>query len=247
MPQTDRASTAAVMVVLAVTVVGAGCVSFSGTDPVEAEFTEGVESAEPPETMSATLEVEIELDGERKTISEPVWIADDASRIGDVDDGSDFLRVDDGDSVWYYDAENETSTTRDSNATAHTYFSFVYAEQERYLDEYDLTGVEETTSDGDDAFRADFDPPSNETIERSIGVSVGNTEYVLPLETSDVEGTYADSVEVVSDDEYSFPLEYNVEDDDRSLEVSITYTDVTFDEELEDDRFAFDPDDSTAV
>ncbi|SEH12157.1 Outer membrane lipoprotein-sorting protein [Natronorubrum sediminis] len=248
MPRTDRASTVVVVVVLAVTVVGAGCVSFSGSDPLESEFTDDVESAEPPETMSATLEVEIELEGERETISEPVWIADDGtSRIGDLDDGSDFLRVDDGDSVWYYDGETETATSRDSNATAHTYFSFVYDEQDRYAEEYELTDVEETTSDGDDAFRADFDPPSNETIDRSIGVSVGNTEYILPFETSDVDGTHADSVELVTDDEYHFPLEYHVQDDDRSLEVSITYTDVTFDEELADDRFTFEPSNATAV
>ena len=137
-------------------------------------------------------------------------------------------------------------TVRDSNATDTHYLSFKYAELERYVEEYAITSAEETTVDGRDAYRVVFDPPADETIERSISIAIGDTEYVLPLETSDIdESEYAEHVELHTDRERLFPLRYHVESD--GVELTMEYTDVTFDEEIPDDRFAFDPPESATV
>lgn len=248
MPRADRRllSVLVVVIVVTVTTVGAGCVTFSGDDSTAAELEDDLETADPPATVTATLEVTIDRDGERETITEPVWLRDDGtSRIGDYEQGSDFVRVDDGERVWTYEAENETVSVRDSNETDTHYLEFVYAEQERYFEGYEATAVDETTVDGYEAYRVDFDPPPNETVERSIGVVIGNTKYVLPLETSEVDGTYSDDVELVTDQKRFFPLEYHVEADD--LELSITYSDVSFDEAIADDRFTFEPPESATV
>ncbi|WP_436343176.1 LolA family protein [Natronorubrum sp. FCH18a] len=248
MSRADRTlpSVAVLILVLTVTVLGAGCVTFSGDDSTATEFEDELAATDPPAAVTATLEVTIDRGGERETITEPVWLrADGTSRIGDREQGSEFVRVDDGDRVWTYDGGDDAVTVRDSNATDTHYLEFAYTEQERYLEEYAVTTVEETTVDGHDAYRAAFDPPANETIERSVGIIVGDTEYVLPLETSDVDGTYADSAELVTDQERFFPLEYHVEAGD--LELSITYSDVTFDERIDDDRFTFEPPESATV
>ena len=247
MPRADLPLLSVLMITLVTaTVLGAGCVTFSGDESTATELEDDLAATEPPAEVTATLEVTIERDGEQETITEPVWLrADGTSRIGDHELGSEFVRVDDGDRVWTDGVEDDTVTVRDSNATDTHYLAFVYAEQERYLEEYAVTAVEETTVDGQDAYRVAFDPPANETIERSVGVVVGDTEYVLPLETSEVDGTYADSVELVTDRERFFPLEYRVEADD--LELSITYSDVTFDGGIDDERFVFEPPESATV
>lgn len=246
MSRLDR-TLGSVLVVVAIVVVGAGCVTLSGETTTESAFEDRLEAADPPETVTATLEVTVEVDGERETVTESVWIsADGTSRVGDLERGSEYVRVDDGEYVWQYDAEADAATVRPSNATDTHYLAFSYAEQERYAEEYETVSVEETTTDGYDAYHAVFDPPPDETIERSISIAIGDTEYVLPLETTAVDdAAYADRVELEADQERLFPLSYYVETDD--VELTIEYTDVEFDADLDDERFAFEPPESATV
>lgn len=252
MTRVDSRSRFALAVVLGIAVVSAGCVGVTdggpdGTSEPAAAFEEDLESADPPSTVTATLEVAIESDGDRETFTEPVWLrAGGASRIGDVDAGSEFVEVDDGDRHWEYDVTNETVSVSDSNATGTDYIAYTYAELDRTVEEYAITTVEETTVDGREAYRVVLDPPADETIERSISIAIGDTEYVVPLETSEVDAsTDADRVELWTDREHLFPLKYCAEADD--YELTIRYTDVAFDEEIDDDRFAFEPPESATV
>lgn len=247
MSQPDRTLVSVLAVVVIVTVLGAGCVALSGEDTTESAFEDRLEAADAPETVTATLEVTVEVDGERETITEPVWLsADGTSRVGDLETGSEYVRVDDGEYVRQYDAEADAATVRPSNATDTHYLAFTYAEQKRYAEEYETVSVEETTTDGHDAYHVVFDPPPDETIERSISIAIGDTEYVLPLETTAVDdAVYADRVELETEQDRLFPLSYYVEAD--GVELTIEYTDVEFDAELDEELFTFEPPESASV
>ena len=253
MTRADSRSRLALAVVLGIAVVSAGCVGVPGGEPTgpsetttATTFEEDLESADPPATVTATLEVTLEANGDRETFTEPVWLrADGASRIGDVDAGSEFVMVDDGDRRWQYDVTDETVSVSDSTAST-DYLAYTYAELEETVEEYAIATVEETTVDGREAYRVVLDPPADETIERSISIAIGDTEYVVPLETSEVDAsTDADRVELRTDREHLFPLEYYAETDE--FELTVRYTDVAFDEEIDDDRFAFEPPESATV
>ncbi len=91
----------------------------------------------------------------------------------------------------------------------------------------------------------------NETIERDVSLIVGNTEFVLPLETDDPR----DEIDVVEqrlwiDTEYDYPLKerlvYETDAGER-YELVMEYESIAFNVDLEDDRFAFDPPENATV
>ncbi|OAQ51186.1 membrane protein [Natrinema mahii] len=91
----------------------------------------------------------------------------------------------------------------------------------------------------------------NETVERDVSLIVGDTEFVLPLETDDPR----DEIDVVEqrlwiDTEYDYPLKerlvYETPDGER-YELRMEYESIAFNVGLEDDRFAFDPPENTTV
>lgn len=246
MPQSDRVPVS-VIAVVALLVLATGCVALPSNEGETTAAATTLETAEPPSTVTATFELTIEHDGERESVTEPVWLrADGTSRIGDADAGSEFVRVDDGTRVWRYDVSDDVVTVRYSNETETGFLEFLYAEQARFADEYEITDVEETTIDGEDAHRISFDPPTNETIERSIDIAVGDTEYVLPLVTTTAERPgYADRIELWTERDRAFPLKVVIVAD--GFELTMTYTDVRFGDDLDDDLFTFEPPESATV
>jgi outer membrane lipoprotein-sorting protein len=85
----------------------------------------------------------------------------------------------------------------------------------------------------------------NETVERDVSLLVGDTEFVVPLETSDPR----DELDVVEqrlwiDAEYEYPLKERLvveTDAGGRYELVMEYESIAFNVGLEDDRFAFDP------
>ncbi|MFP8954180.1 LolA family protein [Natrialbaceae archaeon A-arb3/5] len=224
----------------------AGCVALPGEDTSHAEIEERLTGEEPPSAVTATVEAETVIDGESTRTSEDVWLRDDGSmRV----EGDGFVVVSDGDQRWHHDLETGSVQTIDLDPTQPSVIEGLYAHQERYFssDRYDLTELEETTVDERDAYRLTFDPPDNETVERSITVLVGDTEYVVPLETSerDVEDRSVDDVEIWLDQETLFPIKHRISGDELTHET--TYRDLAIESELEDGLFEFDePTDSAA-
>ncbi|GAB3665142.1 LolA family protein [Halopiger thermotolerans] len=93
--------------------------------------------------------------------------------------------------------------------------------------------------------------PKNETVERDVSVLVGNTEFVVPLETAPVEtdlGVVEWSLWI--DAEYDYPLKerlvYEGENGQRH-ELRMAYETVRFNVGLEDERFAFEPPENATV
>lgn len=93
--------------------------------------------------------------------------------------------------------------------------------------------------------------PKNETVEEGVAVLVGNTEFVVPLETAD-RGTDLDVIEwmIWIDTEYDYPLKetliYEGANGERH-EMTMAFETVTFNAGLGDETFAFDPPADTAV
>ncbi|SDQ99980.1 LolA family protein [Natronobacterium texcoconense] len=235
-PTVDR-RVALLLFTIVVVVLAAGCVAIPTTDDSSGDLEERIADAEPPAEIDATVEVREVVDGEPTTATESVQFrADGASRI-ETDDT--LLIVTHGDQRWHHDRESGTVQQFEVDPDATPFLEGLYDQQAEYVDRYDVAEVEETTLEGHDVYRVAFDPPSGETVDRSVSVLAGDTEYVLPLErTDEVDDRSVETVEVWYDEEQLFPLKHRVEGDGIALET--TYRNVTFDPGLADERFEFD-------
>ncbi|ELY78342.1 LolA family protein [Natrinema pallidum] len=235
-------ATALPAVALVLVFVLGGCLALPSDDPAPSDLEREITAADPPAEITATVDVRRTVDGETSQYTEAVWLrADGASRIETTAGGTETVIVDDGDRRWHYDATHDWATRLETDPAAMSYLEGVYAQQARYLERYEITAVEETSLDGRDTYHVTFDLPANETIERSINVLIDDTEYVVPLATSErapVERA-ADHVEVWYDRETMFPIKHAVEGDGVTLER--TYRNLSIDPGIDDDRFTFDP------
>ncbi|SFS77051.1 outer membrane lipoprotein-sorting protein [Halostagnicola kamekurae] len=242
--------TALGFIILALVVPTAGCVGFvDGAAESGTEVRQELSKAEPPETLSATVETTTTTTtpngSDTRTITESVWLRETGEsrtegggeRSGDEDGG--YVVVDDGDTVWHQESGSVTSYESQNNDTSR--LERIYAEQERYFERFDVQSVDETTVDGRRAHRVVFEPHQNETVERSIDVMVDETTYRIPLETElqAVDDDQPNEIEIVFDAETMFPLQFEMVSD--RVEFSVTYRDVSFNDELEDDLFEFEP------
>ncbi|TYT63001.1 LolA family protein [Natrialba swarupiae] len=241
MPSSPRYRRSLPIVVLVVALLTAGCVAVPGDSVTGEEIADRLENDEVPSEVSATLEVRTVVDGETTQYEEDVWLREEGTTRIETGDGD--LIVSDGDRRWHHEPETDSVQYIEVDPDSQSMLEGLYGQQERYLtdDSYALSDVEETTLDGRETYRLAFDPPEDETIERSIDVLVGDTEYTVPLETSehDVENRHAERVEVWLDRETLFPVSHRVVGDSAELET--TYTDLEIEPGLEDDLFEFDP------
>ncbi|MBZ6493835.1 LolA family protein [Natrinema longum] len=227
---------------LAVVLLTAGCVSVPSAGPDPATLEDEVAAAAPPDEVTATVVSTRTVDGETIRTTEAVWLrADGRSRIETESSGVGTVIVDDETQRWHYDVTHDWVTRLETDPTALSILEGLYVQQQRYLEAYEMTAVEEEAVDGRDTYHVTFDPPANETIERSISVSIEDTEYVIPLATSDVEHAErgADRVEVWYDQETLFPVKQTIEGDGVVLER--TYRNLSIDGGIDDERFDFDP------
>ncbi|EMA44660.1 LolA family protein [Halobiforma nitratireducens] len=245
-PTFDRRRLALPLLVLVLAVLVAGCVAIPTADEPR-ELADRLADVEPPDEIDATLEVRHEIDGETTTSVEDVQFrTDGALRIEPGGDDARPLVVSDGQQRWQYDHETNAVHRMELDPDAPSFLDGVYAQQEEYVDRYELEEFEETTIEGRDAYRVAFDPPADEPIDRSVSVLIGETEYVIPIERdgdSEDELTAGDrtaeTVEVWVDEQHLFPIKHRVAGDGVALET--TYSDLEFEPGIPDDRFAFEP------
>ena len=222
---------------LFLTVVLAGCVAVPDAGLSQDSLEDQLADTEPPDALSATVEINETIDGETSQRTETVWLrADGTSRIETTANGSEQVIVNDGTDRYVHDLERDAirSYERDPDAS---FLEGLYAQPERYLDAYDVIALEEVQFDGQDTYRVEFEPPANETIERSVGVQVAQTEYVFPLETTEVDPDErsADRVELWLEQETLFPVKHTVAGD--GIELTTTYRNLSIDGGLADDLF----------
>ncbi|AFZ74723.1 LolA family protein [Natronobacterium gregoryi] len=235
-PTADR-RVALLTILIGVTILAAGCVAVPTADDSAAVLEDRIADAEPPNEIDATLEVREEVDGETTTTTDDIQFrADGVSRIETADG---LLIVTDGDQRWHHDRETERVQRFDVDPGTKPFLEGLYDQQAAYVERYDIDEIEETTFEGHEVYRVVFDPPPAETINRSVSVLVGETEYVVPLERTDgVDDQAVETVEVWYDDEQFFPIKHRVEG--AGVELETTYRDVTFEPGFVADRFDVD-------
>ncbi|ELY37893.1 LolA family protein [Natronorubrum tibetense] len=229
---------ALLLAVVALACLSAGCVALPDEGVSQDHLEDRFAETEPPEAVAATVEVTETVDGEVTTHTETVWLrADGTSRIETAEDGAEMVIINDGSERYFHDREANSVWSYELDSTATSSLEGLYEQPERYVESYDVTDIEETTVDGRDAYRVVFDPPANETIDRSISVRLGPDEYVLPLETSEVDTAErsADRVELWLDQETMFPVKHAIAGD--GIELETAYRSLSLDEALEEGLF----------
>ncbi|WP_121742629.1 LolA family protein [Natronorubrum halophilum] len=222
------------LVVSVLALLTAGCVALPDEGVSQAHLEERLDETNAPDELAATVEVRETIDGETSTHTETVWLrADGSSRI----ETGDMVIVNDGTERYFHDLENDSVRSFEIDPDAKSLLEGLYGQPEKYVEAYDVTSIEETTIDGRDVYRVALDPPGNETIERSISVRVGDTEYVLALETAEGEPyeRSADRVELWLDQETMFPVKHAIAGD--GIELETTYWNLSIDAGLEEDLF----------
>ncbi|WP_222919572.1 hypothetical protein [Natrinema sp. SYSU A 869] len=233
----------AVLVVLA-----AGCVTLpggeSGPTPTAAELEAQVDDADPPSAATATV---VSERGDTVAYTEEMWLRDDGATNTETTDGR-FRNVNDGEWAWFYDVGADRVTVIDANRTPDSHFAYLYDTQRTYFDELDVAAIEEATIDGRDTYHVTFEPPRDETVDTDITVLVGDTEFVIPLETSEADESaepVADRIDVWIDQETLFPIKQELEGE--GIDRTWTYTDLSFGDDIDDERFTFEPPEDAVV
>lgn len=246
MTHPGRALSIVVLVVLA-----AGCVTLpgngNGATLTESELEAQLEDAEPPSAATATLVTERAADGESETYTETIWMRDDGAFRSETADGA-FRNVNDGERSWFYDVEADRVTVLDSNRTPDSHFDYLYDTQRQYFEELDVAAIEESTVDGRETYHVTFVPPRRDSVDSEITVLVGNTEFVVPLETSEADrpdDDVAEQIDVWIDRETLFPVKQRLEGD--QMDRTWTYTDLSFGDDIDDERFEFEPPEDAVV
>lgn len=114
---------------------------------------------------------------------------------------------------------------------------------ETLLEEYRLGYEGTATVDGRDAHVVEARPPIDET-GRSIDLVVGDTTYVIPLESTDDLADLDVSRTIWIDDEYRYPIKERnevSENGETRYGLTVTYEDLAIDEGLEPETFSYEP------
>ncbi|RKD97495.1 LolA family protein [Halopiger aswanensis] len=201
----------------------------------------------------------VEMTAGNDTVSERVRIekrpyTDERSKVLEASDPSVIgdRYVSNASATWNYDPDAETAYYFEpaepfDDAAIRSDRADMAAEQ-RELYDLEYAGTERIADREAHVLEIE---PKNETVERDVSVLVGNTEFVVPLETAEVEtdlGVIEWSLWI--DSEYDYPLKerlvYEGANGERH-ELLMEYETVTFNAGLEDERFAFEPPANTTV
>ncbi|WP_267162518.1 LolA family protein [Halovenus salina] len=246
----SRRAVVALLCLTAVCTLG-GCTSILSDDITQEELIEKAESAEPPEEMSATVEVNATVDDEQIGYSYDVWYRQGGlSRVEGTYRGSRTVQVNDGDKIWAYNADEETVSIREDQTDISPLRDAVNITEE-LLRSKNATDITKTEYEGREVYHVVFDESATQKEKNQNSVltplvpSVGG---ILPGgQTDQAENETADGVERVElwiDAEYMYVLRQTVEGEDPSEQ---RYTDVEFEPGIDDDRFELDVPENATV
>ncbi|WP_312908105.1 LolA family protein [Natronosalvus caseinilyticus] len=243
-----------VLAAITLVVVCAGCtVAISGeTQPDGETLLEEAVTADdvPPLTGERTVTF-TDSAGTYET-TERVWERPPSKMRSEVIDSSGFkesheggIAVRNGSTLWLTDGETDNVTAYDLEAESKTETESESESEseaddearllEERLDRYDVS-YEGTETVANRTTHVVSIEPKETTVDRGIGVLVGDTRYVYPLETSAYEETDFEGGTFWIDDEYGYPLAMQgtyTDVDGTELEVTSTFETVTFEADLE--------------
>ncbi|MFC7216412.1 outer membrane lipoprotein carrier protein LolA [Saliphagus sp. GCM10025334] len=245
-----------VLAAITLVVVCAGCtVAISGETQPDGEtlLEEAVTSDDVPPLTGERTVTFADSAGTYET-TERVWERPPSKMRTEVIDSSGFeesheggIAVRNGSTLWLTDGETDNVTTYDLESKSESESESESENEaddearllEERLDRYDVA-YEGTETVANRTTHVVSVEPKETTVDRGIGVLVGDTRYVYPLETSAYEETDFEGGTFWIDDEHGYPLAMQgtyTDVDGTELEVTSTFETVTFGADLEDGLF----------
>ncbi|USZ72526.1 LolA family protein [Natronosalvus halobius] len=235
-----------VLAAITLVVICAGCtVAISGETQPDGEMLlqEAVTADGVPPLTGERAVTFTDSTGTYET-TERVWERPPSKMRSDVIDSVGFeesheggIVVRNGSTLWLADGETDDVTVYDLEAESET--ETESDDEARFLgehlDQYDIS-YEGTETVANRTTHVVSVEPKETTVDRGIGVLVGDTRYVYPLETSAYEETDFEVGTFWIDDEHGYPLAMQgtyTDVDGTELEVTSAFETVTFGADLE--------------
>ena len=237
---------AVLAVCLAVGLAGCSAAIPSDDDPDgEAVVERMLENGTAVEDVQGVVSQEVDDGAEVETMVHELW-----DRPGEgyhrleQREPDEWLLVSNASVAWTYDPSDDEATRYDleEEELVMTYSAFDH--YEGYLDRFDVEYEGTATVAGRETHVVAFTSPTNESVETSIDVLVGETEYRIPLRTATEEELVLEEHRLWVDAEHWYPLKQRTDltgPDGESLTFSREFEEVAFETDIDDARFAFDP------
>ncbi|GAB7017932.1 LolA family protein [Halostagnicola bangensis] len=242
---------AALLLTLGLVVI-AGCAGIIGDDLSGDDLQDELNESEPPEAVSATLVTEATFSNETIEVTEDLWMRSDGASRSESEYGTTATTsVDDGTQIWTETEGTNTVTVMDSEEPFGDRLGATYDANEQLLEEFDIAEIDETTVDGHDVYHLVLEPEGNESIDRSIDIAMGDSIYSVPVGSAGGESTSAgltddpERTELWLDREHFFPVKYEFETADGGY--TMEYQDLTFDPDIADEKFEYEPPENATV
>jgi len=234
---------------LTVVVILAGCTTILG-DSTEEEFLDRLETAEPPEQLSATQENVFGTGEDEIDLAQDIWVRDTGESRFESSEASEWLTVSDGEQLWEYYPDEDRVVEREVPAVEDSLIDELYTLSEELIADFTIERVEETTFDGNTVYHVSLEPPTNETdsvdesildvIRQPLSPGAGAEDAASEATEANVTGDPAevDAVELYFERETMFPVKTLIVTDESRSET--TYRNASF-EPISDDKFEFEP------
>lgn len=249
--------TSSAVLICALLCLTAGCTTLLADEVTEEDLLSKIESAEPPEEMSATIEVNTSIDNDTYELSYQAWYRlDGTSRTEGTLDGEKIIQVNDGEQAWIYNPERGSVQVREApNETSA--LANALKTTEELIRRGNVTEIRETEYEGREVYHVIFGsseameqendgggllPPIAPGVEGILGG--GNTGEGGNESSTLGQRFDADRVELWIDAEYMVVLRQKAEGENP---FDMRYTDVTFNSGLDDDLFEFEPPENATV
>jgi len=131
---------------LTVVVILAGCTTILG-DSTEEEFLDRLETAEPPEQLSATQENVFGTGEDEIDLAQDIWVRDTGESRFESSEASEWLTVSDGEQLWEYYPDEDRVVEREVPAVEDSLIDELYTLSEELIADLTIERVEETTFD----------------------------------------------------------------------------------------------------
>ncbi|WP_255167876.1 LolA family protein [Natrononativus amylolyticus] len=242
-----RSRVVVAIALVAVLVAIGGCTTVGTDDPDgEVLLADALSADENITDVTGERTVTVSDTAGEHTTTERFWEAPpDHARVeaapSSADEGAftETVFVRSGPDIWLYEADDREATAFDREDVTDESESV-----DEFLERVDVA-YEGTDSVADRETHVVNVTVRNDSVERGIGVLVGDTQYVYPLETVEHEDTELRSQQLWIDDEFGYVLKHRqtFEDvDGGELEITVVHEEVAFNEGVDDERFTLDDD-----
>lgn len=249
--------TSLALLICALLCLTAGCTTLLADDVTEEELLSKIDTAEPPEEMTTTIEMNASIDNETTKLTYQVWYRLDGRSRTEADlNGEQLIQVNDGQQTWIYSPEQDSVQVREGTIETSVLAESLNTTKE-LIQRGNVSAIRETEYEGRDVYHVTFG--SSETVENEedgggflppIAPGVddifggGNAEQTSNDSAAPGQRFDAGRLELWIDAEYMIILRQKRAGENP---FDMRYTDVEFNPGLDDDLFEFEPPENATV